>query len=331
QCTRSMRPVMPMIRSTASTSFSPAAQAWQVSRQKPMPLPPMWSHRRAMVSKCRAIAWSPPAVFSRYTATSVSRYSSALRQRSKPASQSLSSAWPPCTITAVALISEAASQVSCRILRDGMRTRLLADATLIRYGACTYNGMLDAFSTSASSRGLGFFQLCGLPRKNCTTSAPSAAASARGSSPWTCEPISTSVSLVRRPDTSRARLSVWATESRLRHEQEGQVGQVRTDHGTALDATDPAPRDEDGDAHQRDGPDHERAQASQEPRRVRQHHVECGLVSREMDANVPVTHVRREPHEKTPGRSPGFFVWTSGSRCSRNRPAAPRRRWPGRS
>ena len=81
---------------------------------------------------------------------------------------SLSSAWPPCTITAVASISAAASQVSCRILRDGMRTRLFADATLIRYGACTYSGMLDAFSTSASSRGLGFFQLCGLPRKNCT-------------------------------------------------------------------------------------------------------------------------------------------------------------------
>ena len=90
-----------------------------------------------MVSKWRAIAWSPPAVFSRYTGTSVSRYLSALTQRSKPASMSLSSAWPPCTMTAVALISDAASQVSCRILRDGMRTRLFADATLIRYGAWT--------------------------------------------------------------------------------------------------------------------------------------------------------------------------------------------------
>ena len=29
----------------------PAAQAWQVSRQKPMPVSPMWSHSRAMVSK----------------------------------------------------------------------------------------------------------------------------------------------------------------------------------------------------------------------------------------------------------------------------------------
>ena len=63
--------------------------------------------------------------------------SSALTHRSKPASMSLSSAWPPCTMTAVASISAAASQVSCRILRDGMRTRLLADATLIRYGAWT--------------------------------------------------------------------------------------------------------------------------------------------------------------------------------------------------
>ncbi len=61
-----------------------------------------------------------------------------------------------------------------RILRDGIRTRLLAEATLIRYGACTYSGIDNALSISASSRGLGFFQLCGLPGKNCTTSAPSA-------------------------------------------------------------------------------------------------------------------------------------------------------------
>ena len=127
-----MRPVMALIRSTASISSSPAAQAWQVSRQNPMPISPMRSHSRAMVSKCRAIAWSPPAVFSRYTGTSVSRALSALTQRSNPASMSLSSACPPCTITAVAPISPAASQVSCRILRDGMRTRLLAEATLIR-------------------------------------------------------------------------------------------------------------------------------------------------------------------------------------------------------
>src|SRR6201993_2468762 len=109
---------------------------------------------------------------------------------------SLSSAWPPCTITAAALISAAASHVSCRILRDGMRTRLLADATLMRYGAWTYSGMLDAFSVWASSRGFGFFQLCGLLRKNCTASAPSAWAAARGSSLRTCEPMSTSASLV---------------------------------------------------------------------------------------------------------------------------------------
>src|SRR3954471_5833097 len=82
-----------------------------------------------------------------------------------------------------------------------MRTRLLADATLMRYGACTYSGMLVAFSTSASSRGLGFFQLCGLPRKNCTTLAPSASAADRGSSWWTCEPISTAPSLEPLADT----------------------------------------------------------------------------------------------------------------------------------
>jgi hypothetical protein len=84
------------------------------------------------VSKWRAIAWSPPAVFSRYTGTSVVRESSALTHRSNPASMSLSSACPPWTMTAVAPTSAAASHVSCRIFRDGMRTRLFADATLIR-------------------------------------------------------------------------------------------------------------------------------------------------------------------------------------------------------
>src|ERR1700751_6135323 len=109
---------------------------------------------------------------------------------------SLSSAWPPCTITAAALISAAASHVSCRILRDGMRTRLLADATLMRYGACTYSGMLDAFSVSASSRGFGFFQLCGLLRKNWTAAAPSAGAAASGSSGRPGKPMGPSASLV---------------------------------------------------------------------------------------------------------------------------------------
>src|ERR1700761_1696331 len=58
-------------------------------------------------------------------------------------------------------------------------------------------GRAAAFSSAASSRGLGAFQLCGLPRKICTTSAFSAAAAASGSCGLTCEPISTSASLGR--------------------------------------------------------------------------------------------------------------------------------------
>ena len=55
-----------------------------------------------------------------------------------PASRSSSAVtWPPWTMTAGAPISAAASQVCCRILRDGMRILLLGDATLTRYGACT--------------------------------------------------------------------------------------------------------------------------------------------------------------------------------------------------
>src|SRR6478609_540265 len=208
-------------------------------------------------------------------------------------------------MTAVALIAEAASQVSCRILRDGIRTRLFADATLMRYGACTYSGMLDAFSTSASSRGLGFFQLCGLPRKNCTTSAPSAAASARGSSPWTCEPISTSVSLVRRPDTSRRQIDEMArcTRSFSPIRPFGRRSHVPT-MATALDELTPALA----------------------PPRVRQHHVESRLTARETwrERSVPpeilgicraVRNVRAaQPtpaHERAPGDTGGFLVSTS--------------------
>ena len=64
---------------------------------------------------------------------SLRRPSSAVSQiTGEPASISLSSAWPPCTITAVALIAAAPSQVSCRIFRDGIRSRVFAETTLIR-------------------------------------------------------------------------------------------------------------------------------------------------------------------------------------------------------
>src|SRR5271156_3484947 len=37
-------------------------------------------------------------------------------------------------------------------------------------------------------------------------------------------------------------------------------------------------------------------------------------------------------HEKAPGPNPGLFrLLTSGSRCSRSRPAEPRHQWPDRS
>ena len=69
RCTRSIRPVIALARSTTSTRSSPAAKAWQVSRQKPTPNSPTASQSRASASKWRAIAWSPPAVFSMNTGT----------------------------------------------------------------------------------------------------------------------------------------------------------------------------------------------------------------------------------------------------------------------
>lgn len=53
QCTRSMRPVIALIRSTASVSASPAAQVWQVSRQNPIPVSPMTSQSRDGVEAAR--------------------------------------------------------------------------------------------------------------------------------------------------------------------------------------------------------------------------------------------------------------------------------------
>src|SRR5438132_442157 len=83
---------------------------------------------------------------------------------------------------AAAPMASAPFIVCSRFLRDGMRMRLLADATLMMYGACTYTGRGDAFSASASARGVGAFHPCGLDRKICTQSAFLASAAARGSS-----------------------------------------------------------------------------------------------------------------------------------------------------
>ena len=89
-CNRSIEPTMPVTRSTASRRSSPAAWAWQVSKQKPSSTP--WSvaaiasQSRASASKRRATAFSPPAVFSMNTGTSVSSISSVRGQRPTPSS-----------------------------------------------------------------------------------------------------------------------------------------------------------------------------------------------------------------------------------------------------
>ena len=88
QCTRSIRPVIALTRSTISARSWPAALAWQVSRQKPTsPLPSAApavtaSHSRAIASRVRAIAPSPPAVFSISMGSGRSIRSIALRQLS---------------------------------------------------------------------------------------------------------------------------------------------------------------------------------------------------------------------------------------------------------
>ena len=72
----------------------------------------------AIASSWRAIAWSPPAVFSISTGSLMSVASNVLRQLSKPfAGSSSSLTWPPCTIRPLAPISAAASTCCWSSLR----------------------------------------------------------------------------------------------------------------------------------------------------------------------------------------------------------------------
>jgi hypothetical protein len=78
---------MALIWSTTVARSSPAACAWHVSRQKPtLPSSPAASvtasHSRAMPSRLRAIAPSPPAVFSISIGSGRLIRSTALRQLS---------------------------------------------------------------------------------------------------------------------------------------------------------------------------------------------------------------------------------------------------------
>ena len=93
QCTRSIRPVIALIRSTASARSMPAEYAWQVSRQNPISppsgaAPATASHSRAIASRDRAIAPVPPAVFSMNIGSGRSILSTALRQFSSPSAAS---------------------------------------------------------------------------------------------------------------------------------------------------------------------------------------------------------------------------------------------------
>src|SRR5829696_8173991 len=89
-------------------------------------------------------------------------------------------------------------------LRDGMRMRLLGEATLTTYGECTTTVTSESRSCAACGCTAGFFQPCGSARKNWTTSAPRSAAAPTGSSSLTWAPISMGDSLDAGPDTDPA-------------------------------------------------------------------------------------------------------------------------------
>ena len=83
-----------LIRSTASARSMPAELAWQVSRQNPTSSPASpaasvtASQSRPIASRDRAIAPSPPAVFSISIGSGRSMRSTALRQFSRPSAKS---------------------------------------------------------------------------------------------------------------------------------------------------------------------------------------------------------------------------------------------------
>ena len=137
QCTRSIRPVIALTRSTASARSMPAELAWQVSRQNPISAPSAAapataSHSRAIASRDLARAPLPPAVFSMNIGSGRSMRSTALRQFSRPSAGSTPEVTcPPCTISALAPIDAAALSCWSSSLRDGILMRLFAVATLI--------------------------------------------------------------------------------------------------------------------------------------------------------------------------------------------------------
>jgi uncharacterized membrane protein len=137
QCTKSIRPVIALIRSTASARSMPAELAWQVSRQNPISppsaiAPETASHSRAMASSDLAIAPVPPAVFSMNIGSGRSIRSTALRQFSRPSAGSTPAVTcPPCTISAFAPIDAAALSCWSSSFLDGILIRLLEVATLI--------------------------------------------------------------------------------------------------------------------------------------------------------------------------------------------------------
>jgi hypothetical protein len=92
----------------------------------------MASQSRAIASIRRAMALSPPAVFSSSSGTGISSPSTHLRQLSNPTAASSSTPrCPPCTMTPFAPISAAARRCCWSSLRPGMRIRLFVEATLI--------------------------------------------------------------------------------------------------------------------------------------------------------------------------------------------------------
>ena len=154
RCTRSIRPVIALTRSTIPTRSSPAANAWHVSRQNPAPNSPTASHSRASMSNRRAIALSPPAVFSIRIGTgnppSLACRSKNFRQLSMPTAGSS----PLRDVTAVhhqALRADRGAPSACcaTLLRHGIRIRLFIDAMLIGYGECTKTSTSLARSASA--------------------------------------------------------------------------------------------------------------------------------------------------------------------------------------
>ena len=222
-----------------------------------------------------------------------------------------------------------------------MRTRLLADATLIRYGAWTYSGMLDAFSTSASLAWFGLLPALRVAEEELHHIGAVGLGRGHGIVLVDVRTNKHAASLMSRPDSSCVAYPPRSRGECARSRADRRVVGVPSANVLAdpPDASQMAGRIAVSGRHRHCGaegrPRSTKATTSNRPPRSRRFIGErlrrssrIGLCHANPPMRVPYPTLASR---KSPWDTGGFSVVTSDSPSSRSRPAEPRHRWPGRS